>query len=78
MKPDIKFSDFALRGLEKVFPDREKRISAKQAIEWYVKRDETLSKSRPIPGIDGNALYLFPLSNMKILYERKEGEILGP
>lgn len=75
-RPDVKFSDFALRGLEKAFPNQERRVSAKQAIEWYVKREETLGKSRSVPAFGDKDLFLFPLSNMKVLFERKEQEIL--
>ena len=75
-RPDVKFSDFALQGLEKAFPDRERRESAKQSIEWYVKREETLDKSRLVPAFGDKSLFLFPLSNMKVLFEKKEKEVL--
>jgi hypothetical protein len=75
-RPDVKFSDFALRGLEKAFPDPERRETARHSIEWYVKRDETLLKSRSVPAFSDKDMFLFPLSNMKVLFERKELEVI--
>jgi hypothetical protein len=75
-RPNVVFSDFALRGLEKKFPDPERRLSAKYSIEWHLKRDETLDKSRSCPAFTDKEMYLFPLSDMKILFEKRGDEVL--
>jgi hypothetical protein len=73
-RPNVKFTEFALRGLANIFSDEERRASAKQSIEWYIKREEALGKSRPVPAFGDKKLLLFPLSDMKIMFERGDDE----
>jgi hypothetical protein len=69
-RPDIEFSEIAIKGLEKCYPDAEKRITAFHSIEWYVKREDTLEKSRACPAFDDMEMFIFPLHDMRILFER--------
>jgi hypothetical protein len=65
----VEFSEIALKGLEKLFPDVERRQGAFHSIGWFVKRDDTVHKSTLCDAFDDLDLYVFPLSNMRILFE---------
>ena len=68
--PSVEFSELALKGLERIHPDPERASSAKFSIEWFVKREETLHKSRRCPAFDDKVMFIFPLHDMRVLYER--------
>lgn len=67
---DVEFSELSLNGLEKIYPDIERRETARHAVEWYVKRDDTLRKSRACPAFEDKNLFVFPLHDMRVLFER--------
>jgi hypothetical protein len=67
----VEFSDVALEGLRRYAPaDRIEGI--KRSIGFFLRDEEAIFKSRPCDAFNDLTLYIYPLAQFRVLYEKTD------